>query len=43
MLIGVGLRLLEIRHVRVVNLLPALILAPIFVWLAAAIRAALAQ
>ena len=42
MLIGVGLRLLEIRQVRVVNLLPALLLAPIFVWLAGAIRAALA-
>lgn len=31
-LVGVGLRLLEIRQVRVVNLLPALVFAPIFVW-----------
>jgi uncharacterized membrane protein YqgA involved in biofilm formation len=30
-LIGVGLRLLEIRQVRVVNLLPALVVAPILV------------
>ena len=37
-LIGVGLRLLEIKQVRVVNLLPALLLAPIFVWLAGAVR-----
>ena len=43
MLIGVGLRLLEIRRVRVVNLLPALVLAPIFVALAGAFRGALAQ
>ena len=42
-LLGVGLRLLDIRHVRVVNFLPALILAPVFVWLAGAVRAALAQ
>ncbi|HEY7599739.1 MAG TPA: DUF554 family protein, partial [Candidatus Limnocylindrales bacterium] len=34
LLIGVGLRLLEIRQVRVVNFLPALLLAPLFVWLA---------
>jgi uncharacterized membrane protein YqgA involved in biofilm formation len=34
LLIGVGLRLLEIRLVRVVNFLPALLLAPLFVWLA---------
>jgi uncharacterized membrane protein YqgA involved in biofilm formation len=40
-LIGVGLRLLEIRQVRVVNLLPALVLAPIFVWAADAARATL--
>jgi uncharacterized membrane protein YqgA involved in biofilm formation len=42
MLLGVGLRLLEIRQVRVVNFLPALALAPIFTWLAEAIRGALA-
>jgi len=41
MLLGVGLRLLEIKRVRVVNFLPALVLAPIFTWIAAAIRAAL--
>jgi uncharacterized protein len=34
LLIGVGLRLLDIRQVRVVNFLPALLLAPVFVWLA---------
>jgi hypothetical protein len=34
LLIGVGLRLLEIRQVRVVNFLPALLFAPLFVWLA---------
>jgi len=37
-LIGVGLRLLEIKKVRVINLLPALLLAPVFVGLAATIR-----
>lgn len=41
LLLGVGLRLLEIKHVRVVNFLPALILAPVFVWLATVIRQAL--
>jgi uncharacterized membrane protein YqgA involved in biofilm formation len=39
-LLGVGLRLLDIRRVRVVNFLPALALAPVFVALADAIRAA---
>jgi uncharacterized protein len=34
MLIGVGLRLLEIRAVRVVNFLPALVVAPVLVWVA---------
>jgi uncharacterized protein len=34
LLIGVGLRLLDIKHVRVVNFLPALALAPILVALA---------
>ena len=42
-LICVGMRLLEIRQVRVVNLLPALLLAPLLVALAAQIRLALAQ
>jgi hypothetical protein len=37
-LLGVGLRLLEIKQVRVVNLLPALLLAPILVAVAARIR-----
>jgi len=32
LLMGVGLRLLEIRHIRVANFLPALLLAPLFVW-----------
>ena len=41
-LFAVGLRLLDIRQVRVVSFLPALALAPIFVWIAAAVRAALA-
>lgn len=38
-LLGVGLRLLEIKRVRVANFLPALVLAPIFVWLAGLVRA----
>jgi len=42
-LLGVGFRLLEIRRVRVVSFLPALLLAPIFVWLAGPLRAALGQ
>ena len=42
MLVGVGLRLLELKRIRVVNLLPALLFAPLFVWLAASLRAALA-
>jgi uncharacterized protein len=42
-LLGVGLRLLDIRQVRVANFLPALLLAPVFAWLADALRAALAQ
>ncbi len=41
-LIGVGLRLLEVRRLRLANFLPALVLAPVFVWAAAAVRAALA-
>jgi uncharacterized membrane protein YqgA involved in biofilm formation len=42
-LIGVALRLLDIRQVRVANLLPALLLAPIFIWLATVARAVLGQ
>jgi uncharacterized membrane protein YqgA involved in biofilm formation len=41
-LLGVGLRLLDIKQVRVVSLLPALLLAPVFVRIADAIRAAYA-
>jgi uncharacterized membrane protein YqgA involved in biofilm formation len=37
-LLGVGLRLLDIKRVRVVNFLPALVLAPVFVALAAAFQ-----
>jgi uncharacterized membrane protein YqgA involved in biofilm formation len=40
-LLGVGLRLLELKQVRVTNFLPALVLAPIFIRLAAAMRDAL--
>lgn len=40
-LLGVGFRLLEIKRVRVVSLLPALALAPIGVWLAEPVRRAL--
>jgi len=42
-LLGVGFRLLEIKRVRVVSLLPALVLAPLAVWLVAPLRAALGQ
>jgi hypothetical protein len=42
MLVGVGLRLLDVKRIRVVNMLPGLVFAPLFVWLAAAVRAALA-
>jgi hypothetical protein len=41
LLIGVALRLLELRQVRVANFLPALLLAPLFVRLADAVRGAL--
>ena len=41
-LVGVGLRLLEIKPVRVASFLPALLLAPIFVGFAGLVRAALA-
>jgi uncharacterized protein len=40
-LLGVGLRLLELRQVRVASFLPALVLAPLFLRLADAVRAAL--
>jgi uncharacterized membrane protein YqgA involved in biofilm formation len=40
-LLGVGLRLLELKAVRVANLLPALVLAPLFMRLADAIAALL--
>jgi uncharacterized membrane protein YqgA involved in biofilm formation len=41
-LLGVALRLLELRQVRVASFLPALLLAPLFLRVADAIRAALA-
>jgi uncharacterized membrane protein YqgA involved in biofilm formation len=31
LILGIGLRLLEIRHVRVANLLPAIVIAPLIV------------
>jgi uncharacterized protein len=40
-LLGVGLRLLELRQVRVTSFLPALVLAPIFIRLAELVRSAL--
>jgi len=43
LLIGVGLRLLDIKQVRLVNFLPALLLAPIFVTLADLVSRALGQ
>ena len=42
-MLGVGLRMLDIKQVRVVNFLPALILVPIFIRVADFARAALAQ
>jgi uncharacterized membrane protein YqgA involved in biofilm formation len=41
-LLGVGLRLLDLKAVRVANFLPALVLAPVFVAVADLVRAALA-
>ena len=38
LLAGIGLRLLDIRQVRVADLLPALLLAPLLVWLVASLR-----
>jgi len=38
-MLGVGLRMLDIKQVRVVNLLPALVLAPVFVRIAEFVRA----
>jgi uncharacterized protein len=43
LLMGVGLRLLDLRQVRLVNFLPALVLAPLFVALADAMAGALGQ
>jgi uncharacterized protein len=43
LLVGVGLRLLDIRQVRVVSFLPALILAPLFVLVADFLSAAFAR
>src|SRR3954452_885089 len=40
-LLGVGFRLLEIRRIRVISMLPALVIAPLLVWVAAPLRAAL--
>jgi uncharacterized protein len=40
-LLGVGLRLLDVKRVRVVSFLPALLLAPLFVIVAEAVRGAL--
>ena len=40
-LLGVALRLLDLRQVRVASFLPALVLAPIFVRVADAIRSTL--
>lgn len=42
LLVGVGLRLLDVKQIRVVNFLPALVLAPAFAHLAAYLQAALA-
>jgi uncharacterized membrane protein YqgA involved in biofilm formation len=33
LLLGIALRLLELKKVRAANLLPAVVLAPLFVWL----------
>ncbi|MEP6679909.1 MAG: DUF554 domain-containing protein [Chloroflexota bacterium] len=41
LLVGVGLRLLELKAIRVANFLPALILAPLFLRLADLLRASL--
>jgi hypothetical protein len=43
MLVGIGLRLLEIRRIRVANLLPGLLLAPLAVLVAGATRQLLPQ
>ncbi len=42
-LLGVGFRLLELKRIRVVSLLPALVIAPLMVWLLAPLRSALGQ
>jgi uncharacterized membrane protein YqgA involved in biofilm formation len=38
LIIGIGLRLLELREIRVANLIPALVLAPFAVWLFETLR-----
>jgi uncharacterized membrane protein YqgA involved in biofilm formation len=43
LLLGVGLRLLEIRQIRVANFLPALLVAPVFYLVAQQVAAALSQ
>lgn len=43
LLMAVGLRLLDLRQVRVANFLPGLLLAPLFVWVATALGAILGQ
>ena len=32
LLLGISLRLLDLKQIRVANLLPAVVLAPLFVW-----------
>lgn len=38
MLVGIGLRLLEVRQIRVGDLLPALVVAPVLTTIVAALR-----
>jgi uncharacterized membrane protein YqgA involved in biofilm formation len=42
-LLGVGFRLLEIKRVRAVSFLPALLIAPLLVWISVPLRGALGQ
>jgi uncharacterized membrane protein YqgA involved in biofilm formation len=37
LMLGIGLRLLKLRSVAVADMLPALVLAPLFTWLVASI------
>jgi uncharacterized membrane protein YqgA involved in biofilm formation len=37
LMLGIGLRLLKLRTVAVADMLPALVLAPLFTWLVASI------